>query len=463
MLAALLSFVTLALAQVDPCIPTGQRAPRGYNTWDSLAGGVTEANVLIAAAWVRDNLLQYGYDTITIDGGWYTNLTIDAGVPGVNILNEYGLPLPDPARFPSGLKGMSDKIHAMGLKFGAWLIRGIPIEAALNNLPIAGSTYHAQDAVADPGLWRGCVWDKNTLGVNSPSPAATAWFNAQADYYVANGLDWVKADCMLNMSSWFAEEVADFATAFHTRAPNVTISWSPGGPHERFTPEVAQYIASHTPAWGKMYRVTEDFHDQDWNRNPDSPAVDQLIEHLTQAALLSNFIGAGDSFPDLDMLPFGRQADGTPTGRKNLFTEDMQRLIMTLWSISRAPLIVGARIPLDADDTITLPLLTNAAVLDVNANSCRNTPTQVLEGDNTTALFAWTAATTKGESIVALFNGRSVDANVSASAPGFAIGGCATNLWSSENEGPTLAGGVIRRLLPPYSSGLWRVGACSGE
>jgi len=451
-----LMFATLASAQVEPCLPTGISASRGFNTWDAEAGDVTEADVLAAAVWVKENLLSYGYDTITVDGGWYTNLTLSSGTPGINILNENGLPVADPTRFPSGLKGMADKIHAMGLKFGAWLIRGIPIEAALGNLPIAGSNYHAQDAVASPDLWRGCTWDKNTVGVNSPSPAATAWFQSQADYYVANGLDWVKADCMFNMTGWFSEEVSDFAAAFHTRAPNVTISWSPGGTHDRFTPEVAQFIAP----LGKIYRVTGDFHDNDFKSG--APAVDQLLEHLTQASLLSNFIGTEGSFPDLDMLPFGRQADGTPTGRKNLFTEDMQRLIMTLWSISRAPLIVGTRLPLDADDNITLPLLTNAAVLDVNANSCRNTPTQVLEGDNTTALFTWSAATVKGESIVALFNGRNVEANVSASAPGFAIGGCATNLWSGENEGPTLAGGIVRRLLPPYSSGLWRVGLCSG-
>lgn len=38
-------------------------------------------------------------------------------------------------------------------------------------------------------------------------------------------------------------------------------------------------------------------------------------------------------------------------------TRDEQTTTMTLWSITRAPLMFGGRLPLDADDKWTLPLI----------------------------------------------------------------------------------------------------------
>ena len=38
-------------------------------------------------------------------------------------------------------------------------------------------------------------------------------------------------------------------------------------------------------------------------------------------------------------------------------TRDEQKTAVTLWSITRAPLMFGGRLPLDANDTWTLPLI----------------------------------------------------------------------------------------------------------
>lgn len=58
-----------ATTATTPC-PAVQRAPRGWNSWDAYANAVNETSVIAAAEWMRDNLLQFGFDTITIDGGW---------------------------------------------------------------------------------------------------------------------------------------------------------------------------------------------------------------------------------------------------------------------------------------------------------------------------------------------------------------------------------------------------------
>lgn len=65
---------------------------------------------------------------------------------------------------------------------------------------------------------------------------------------------------------------------------------------------------------------------------------------------------------------------------------------MTLWCIARAPLIIGAVLPLDAGDSWTLSLLTNRAALAVNGASRRNAPTDVTVGPaDKSDLWAWTA------------------------------------------------------------------------
>jgi len=414
---------------------------------------VSEADILAAAAWVRDNLLQHGFDTITIDGGWYD------GGDGRYIVDAYGLPMPNETRFPSaaggkGLLPLATQVRAMGLKLGAWTIRGVTTTAYDADLPIKGSPYTARD-VAVVSRATNCSWDSETLGTNAPSAAAAAWYASLAQHYVDNGLDFVKIDCMFNYTWWYEDEVAEFAAAFASRAPGVEISWSPGG-DGRFTPAAGAVLAAQAPAWARMYRVTDDFH--------DTGGVTTLAHHFDSAAFMAPLIGANGSFPDLDMLPFGLQAGdggGRPPPRANLFSPDEQRLIMTLWAMARAPLVLGAVLPPAADDNLTLSLVSNAAVLDVNARSCRNAPTPVIPvgyPPNVTALYAWTAAAPDGNAvIVALFNLRDTAANVSAASG--VRGGCATNLWTGAAEGTSdPISTAVTRELPPRAAGMWRVG-----
>ena len=170
------------------------------------------------------------------------------------------------------------------------------------------------------------------------------------------------------------------------------------------------------------------------------------------------------------MLPLGQQAGNgapppapPPPPRPNLFTPDEQRLVMTLWAIARSPLILGAVLPLAPDDNVTLPLLSNAAVLDVNARSCENAPTPAVQlsyNDNVTALFAWTAKGGDGtETIVALFNMREGPANVSAASG--VRGGCAVDLWSGKEDGTTDARTtLLTREIASHGAGIWSVRAC---
>lgn len=162
------------------------------------------------------------------------------------------------------------------------------------------------------------------------------------------------------------------------------------------------------------------------------------------------------------MLPFGRQAPGA---HPCMYSHDEQRFIMTLWSIARSPLILGAVLPLDTNDTWTLPLLTNSAILAVNAASCGNAPIPV-QNANATQLAAW-GATAQGDGsvgIIALFNLREAPASITvqATAAGGGSSGalCVTDLWSGAAEGPLAADGSLTRPVNAHGGGMWSVGPC---
>jgi len=433
-------------------------APRGVNTWDSLPNVANESAVLAMAAYMRDELLPFGYDTLTIDGGWWSNAS------GL-ITDAFGRPYPNVDLFPSaadgrGLRSLAERVNAMGVKLGAWTIRGLPRGAVEADLPIWGSAFSARDAAS---LARNCSWDAQVLGTNAPSAAATAWYESVAQVYLDYGLGFVKIDCMWPGSPGgerFDEDVLAFASAFARRAPAIPISWSPG---DGMLPANGTWIAAHGGAFGVMYRVTPDFHDTDWDR---------LRSHLDTAALYAPLIGLNNTFPDLDMLPLGGQShggSGPPT--PCLFSRAEQRLLMTLWCVARAPLIVGAMLPLDPGDAWTLGLLTNAAALAVNNASHANAPVAVAVGPaNKTFLHAWAAlpdaAAGAGTAIVALFNAQDGDlaqVGIALPPPGLAPGaGCwrATDLWEGADLPGSFAGGSFAVPLAAHSAGLFSLRPC---
>ena len=81
--------------------------PIVINSWEASYFTVTEEKVLALASSAKD----CGIDTVVLDDGWFRD-GIERGLGDWHT---------DKQKFPSGLKGLSEKIHAMGLKFGLWL------------------------------------------------------------------------------------------------------------------------------------------------------------------------------------------------------------------------------------------------------------------------------------------------------------------------------------------------------
>src|SRR5512146_3088737 len=81
--------------------------PMGWNSWNKFACDVNEQLIReMADTMVTSGMKDAGYVYLVIDDGWQ----IDRDVQG-NIL-------PDPQRFPSGMKALVDYVHSKGLKFG---------------------------------------------------------------------------------------------------------------------------------------------------------------------------------------------------------------------------------------------------------------------------------------------------------------------------------------------------------
>ncbi len=211
---------------------------------------MNETLILSAASFVAAHLAPFGYDTVVVDGGW-NGAKLPNGTRQ-NLFNGNGLPIPDASRFPSSaasrsLKGLAAAVHAKGLKFGAWFIRGVPVAGVAQRLPIAGAPGLTLQDAATYSL--NCSWDSDVLGTNAPSAAASAWYASLARWYVAQDLDLIKIDCMWPSANHtpFNGDVLSFAEAFSTLAPGVTISWSPGG---GTTVGNGSWLAAHGPRFG---------------------------------------------------------------------------------------------------------------------------------------------------------------------------------------------------------------------
>ena len=153
------------------------------------------------------------------------------------------------------------------------------------------------------------------------------------------------------------------------------------------------------------------------------------------------------------MLPLGylgpRPGWGVP--RASRFTADEARLLMTLWSIARSPLVAGT--DLTRMDPATEALYTNPEVIAVDQASKGNR--QLLR---TGSLVVWTAEPeTGGGHYIALFNLGEAPQDVTYPWKDLGLSEGKHNvrdLWVRKNSG---AADSLRSHLPAHAAMLYRV------
>lgn len=337
----------------------------GWNSWDAYGFTIDEAQFRENVE-ILTGMEQYGWQYAVIDEGWYMQNPLGANTAEQKYLyDKNGLLEPVVERYPSaargaGFKPLADWVHQQGLKFGIHILRGIPRQVVDENLPIAGSRFHAADA-ADRGAT--CPWSDANYGV-ADNAAGQAYYDSMLKRYADWGIDFIKVDCISD-HPYRPTEIRQVAEAIRKTGRPIVLSLSPGPTSLDHAAEVAKYA--------EMWRITDDHWDF-WKvegKKGEFPFA--LSEEFDRIAEWNGEVKPG-SWPDPDMLPEGSLAPHPGLGdpRKSRYTEDEQRTEFTLWAISRSPLIFGGN--LTRLDAFTRGLMTNMEVTNIDQQSVASGP-----------------------------------------------------------------------------------------
>jgi alpha-galactosidase len=110
--AVLLStIVSLAGALVSPD-GTGRLPAMGWNSWNEYACDISDnVFVTVAGLLVSLGLKDLGYQYVNIDDCWSVKSGRDNATERI---------VPDPVKFPNGIKNVADEVHSKGLKLGIY-------------------------------------------------------------------------------------------------------------------------------------------------------------------------------------------------------------------------------------------------------------------------------------------------------------------------------------------------------
>jgi alpha-galactosidase len=359
-----------------------QTPPMGWNSWDCFATTVTDAKTREEADVMARVLRPHGWEYIVVDIQWYEPGSTGFGyrANAALALDGNGRLLPAENKFPSsagnaGFRPLADYIHGKGLKFGIHLMRGIPRQAVERNLPISGSSHRASEIADTINV---CPWNSDMYGIDMSKPGAQAYYDSVFELIASWGVDFVKMDDLARPYLRNEPEIEAVRRAIDRTGRPIVLSISPG--------ETDIRAAAHVDLHANMWRISDDFWDH-WS----------LLEAQFDRLNRWNVWRKPGAWPDADMLPIGT----IDLGRQTWFSRDEEVTLMTLWSIARSPLMVGA--DLTKLDPQTLSLLTNDEVLAVNQRSSGNR--QLFRTPD--GAVGWIADAPKGRGkYVALFNTR---------------------------------------------------------
>lgn len=281
-----------------------ERPPMGWNSWNTFGAQISEELIMgIADAMVEKGLADAGYEYVVIDDCW-SKRERDGD----------GRLVADPAKFPHGMKYLSDYIHSKGLKFGMYSCCG--------TMTCAGY----------PGSFGHEYTDAQTF----------------ADW----GVDFLKYDNCFKPVGAQSETMGEqlyrrMGIALKATGRDIIFSVCNWGNHKVW--EWARSTGAH------MFRTTGDISD-----NPESfksIALEQL--HM----LASN---ANGCFCDPDMLICGMYNKGNVAGLGGC-SAAQYRSHFALWCMMGAPLMIGCDIRNCDEDTLSL--LKNRALIAIDRDA----------------------------------------------------------------------------------------------
>lgn len=279
--------------------PLAQRPPMGWNTWNTFYDQVSDELVRSTAdAMVSQGLLTAGYNYLIIDDCWSLKQRDNAG----NLV-------PDPAKFPHGMKALADYVHSKGLKFGLYSCCGV------------------RTCAGHPGSFEHEFQD--------------------AEQFARWGVDYLKYDnCHRPGAQTSPMLYRRMSMALRSSGRDIFLAACQWG-----TEDVHHWIRS---AGAQSFRSTVDIQDS-WSS----------IEKIALSQMDRQAFNGPGCFNDMDMLVVGMYGKGMNPETSMGGCSDLEyQTHFALWAMMNAPLIIGC-------DIRSLPdkareILTNHEVIDIN-------------------------------------------------------------------------------------------------
>ena len=321
--------------------------PLGWNSWNCFANAVDENKVKAAAdAMVKSGLINHGWTNINIDDCWEIK-------PGSTDPMLSGKPrdadgmINSNKKFPD-MKGLTDYIHAKGLKTGIYSSPGPTTCAGFT------ATYQFDDK--DARRW--------------------------ADW----GFDYIKYD-------WCSYgNISKGKTLDELQKPYVLMRQALDKVDRDIVFSFCQYGMGDVWKWGEKiggncWRTTGDITDT-WS---------SMSKIGFNQAGQEKYAGPGH-WNDPDMLVIGLVGWG-PQLHPSRLSPDEQYTHISLWSLLAAPLLIGC--DMTRMDPFTLNLLTNDEVIEINQDPLGKQAGRVLKKDG---VEIWVKDMEDGSKAVGIFN-----------------------------------------------------------
>ncbi|MBN2001874.1 MAG: glycoside hydrolase family 27 protein [Anaerolineae bacterium] len=357
--------------------PLAATPPMGWNSWNMFGWNIHEAAVRgTADAIVNLGFKDCGYEYIVIDDCWSQKNGRDTN----------GDLVPDPEKFPNGIKALADYVHDLGLKIGIY-----------------------SDAA-----------DRTCGGY----PGSYGFEDQDAQLWASWGIDFLKYD--------YCNAPGDQASAIQRYSRMGEALRKTG---REFLFSLCEWGGRSPHLWGRnvgghMWRVSGDVFDSwvniwmaDWNTYGIGVDVSIGLAHD-----LSDYGGPG-GWNDLDMLVVGLKGKGSVHGGGLSFLEYQTH--MSVWVMACSPLMIGCDIrTLDKESAA---LLLNREVLAVSQDPLGKPARRVKQMG---PCEIWRKPLADGSVAVALLNRGTSGADVTVRAGDIGMLDApklAHNLWGQED------------------------------
>lgn len=387
--AAPLAFALALTCSATPAL-AGQAAPAlpqmGFNNWNSTHCRPEFNETMIrgiADKFISLGLRDAGYRYVNIDDCW-ANWQRDKN----------GRLVPNPKRFPGGIKALADYIHSRGLKFGLYSSAGTSTcEPLKENRGFPGGLGHEKQDAATFASW---------------------------------GVDYLKYDNCNNQKVDARQRYTAMAEALRATGRPIFFSVCEWGENKPWL------WAGKPPVSAGSWRTTGDITD----------TYASMLKIFKQNVVLDRYATPGH-WNDPDMLEVGNGG----------MTDVEYRSHFSLWSIMASPLLIGTDLRTIKPDA--LKILLNKEVIAVDQDPLGVQGHQV---SNANGIHVIVKPLKGGSEAVAVFNETDTARNVSVSAGEIGLQKGASyrmrDLWAHAD---TTGDGSIKVDLPAHATVMYRI------